>query len=85
MVTAANQMQVEVSVDRANQTYQPGEKVSGTIEVKRTVAPNVPYDSITLQAEGFMDTVSEIRGDLGRGPLPVDKRIMFMQKQMTIA
>ena len=45
------------------------------------MAPNIAYDSVHMLAEGFMDTVSIIRGDLGRGPLPADKRIMFMSKE----
>ena len=32
-----------------------------------------------------MDTVSEIRGDLGRAPLPANERIMFMRKEKTLA
>lgn len=64
--------------------YQPGESVSGTIELKRCNAPNVAYDSVHMLAEGFMDTVSIIRGDLGRGPLPPEKRIMFMSKEKTL-
>ena len=40
---------------------------------------------MTLLAEAFMDTVSAIRGKLGRPPLDPAKRIMFMSKTIPVA
>ena len=39
---------------------------------------------IELEAESYMDTVSLIRGNLGRPALPKDRRIYFMQKKHTV-
>ena len=80
MVSAANQMTLDIQFDRANKLYQPMENVTGTIELKKCQSANIQYDSVHLLAEGFMDTVSIIRGDLGRAPLPPNDRIMFMTK-----
>ena len=85
MVSAANQMILDVQFDRANKLYMPGENVTGTVELKKCLSPNIQYDTIHLEAEGFMDTVSIIRGDLGRAPLPPNERIMFMSKGKQIA
>ena len=40
---------------------------------------------MTLLAESYMDTVSAIRGNQGRQPLPVNDRIYFMKKNETIS
>jgi len=42
------------------------------------------FSSIELEAESYMDTVSLIRGNLGRPALPKDKRIYFMTKKQTV-
>ena len=43
------------------------------------------YEKVELLAEAYMDTVSLIRGNLGRPALPKEKRIYFMTKTMTVA
>jgi len=43
------------------------------------------FESVELEAEAYMDTVSLIRGNLGRPALPKEKRIMFMAQKKTIA
>lgn len=40
---------------------------------------------ISLHAEAFMDTVSAIRGNMGRPPLPPQDRTMMMSKEMKLA
>jgi hypothetical protein len=42
------------------------------------------HGQVTLLAESYMDTVSAIRGNQGRAPLPLNDRIYFMKKQETI-
>ena len=39
------------------------------------------FESVDLEAESYMDTVSLIRGNLGRPAMPKDRRIYFMIKQ----
>ena len=54
---------------RASKFYEPGETVDGTATIKdRTEA--FEYEGYTLTAEAYMDTVSQIRGNQGRPPLP---------------
>ena len=43
------------------------------------------YEKDELLAEAYMDTVSLIRGNLGRPALPKEKRIYFMSKTCTVA
>lgn len=38
-----------------------------------------------LEADAFMDTVSMIRGNIGRPPLKEDDKIYFMKKKITLA
>ena len=86
MVSASGQPQgpqLEVVFDRANKLYQPGETVGGTIVLKNFEG-QMQYDKVDLEAEAYMDTVSLIRGNLGRPALPKDKRIYFMIKQQTV-
>ena len=43
------------------------------------------YDNcpgFSISAECYMDTVSVIRGNAGRGPLPMNERIYFMKKEL---
>lgn len=61
---------------RASKFYEPGETVDGTATIKdRTEA--FEYEGYTLTAEAYMDTVSQIRGNQGRPPLPEKDRIYF--------
>jgi hypothetical protein len=38
-----------------------------------------------IQAEGYMDTVSIIRGNIGRPPQKEEDRIFFMKKKFTLS
>ncbi len=50
MVATAGAMTIDVQFDKANKMYQPGETVSGTIELKRCNAPNLAYESVHMLA-----------------------------------
>lgn len=42
------------------------------------------HSGITAVAEGFMDTVSIIRGNIGRPALKDEDRTIFMRKKFTV-
>lgn len=69
---------IEIVFDKASKFYEPGERVSGTATINSGQA--LEHGQIVLVAESFMDTVSAIRGNVGRGPLPADQRIVFMKQ-----
>lgn len=48
-------------------------------------ATYIQHQGIVMQAEGYMDTVSQIRGSHGRPPLPEENRIYFMKKRIVIS
>ena len=74
---------LELQFDRANKIYQPQETVQGTISLKNS-DKQIPFEIVELEAEAYMDTVSLIRGNLGRPALPKEKRIYFMSKKVTV-
>lgn len=43
------------------------------------------FDNVEIEFEAYMDTVSMIRGNLGRPAMPKEKRIYFLQKKLTVA
>ena len=43
--------------------------------------PNLQHDKISIKAKGYLDTVSEIRGNYGRDALREDEKIYFMKKE----
>mmetsp|Transcript_24681 Transcript_24681/g.17378 ORF Transcript_24681/g.17378 Transcript_24681/m.17378 type:complete len:163 (-) Transcript_24681:511-999(-) len=72
----------DIQFDKASKFYMPGETVSGTIVVKE--AKNyLDHQGISLVAESFMDTVSAIRGNMGRPPLKPEDRTVFMKKDVS--
>ena len=75
---------LEIQFDRASKFYMPHEAVTGTISVNNQ-SSGIDYNEVTLLAEAFMDTVSAIRGKLGRAALDPSKRIMFMSKNIQVA
>mmetsp|Transcript_11486 Transcript_11486/g.14452 ORF Transcript_11486/g.14452 Transcript_11486/m.14452 type:complete len:101 (-) Transcript_11486:671-973(-) len=85
MVSAAasNVPTLDIQFDRANKIYQPNEMVSGTIALKNS-DKQIPFSMIELESESYMDTVSLIRGNLGRPALPKERRIYFMSKKQTV-
>ena len=58
---------MEITLDRASKCYEPGEKVTGVLTFKDL--KYVDVEKIEFKALAFMDTVSQIRGNMGRPPL----------------
>ena len=85
MVQAAADPSLTVEFDRATKMYQPGEMVGGTISLKNMGEQQVQFERIELEMEAYMDTVSMIRGNLGRPALPKEKRIYFLSKTACVA
>ena len=79
---AANSPTLEVTFDKVNKMYQPQETVTGCISLK--FDKQMSFDNVTLLAESYMDTVSLIRGNLGRPALPKERRIYFMKKDQVV-
>ena len=80
-----NTPKLEITFDRANKIYTPRESVTGTISLQGAANGKLDFEEISLTAEAYMDTVSLIRGNLGRGPLPPEKRIYFMITKEQVA
>ncbi len=53
---------LDIQFDRASKFYEPGERVTGTACVANQTF-SFEYQSYTLLAEAYMDTVSQIRGN----------------------
>ena len=75
---------LDIQFDKASKFYEPLEYVSGTISVvnAKTVSE---HGEVTLLAEAFMDTVSAIRGNLGKPPMKPEDRFIFMSKTIQVA
>ena len=58
--------------------------IGGTVALKNSTN-QTQFDNVEIEFEAYMDTVSLIRGNLGRPALPKEKRIYFMQKKVTVA
>lgn len=78
----AKPLDLEIVFDKASKFYEPGETVTGTVKVLNRTS--MDHGAVVLTAEAYMDTVSAIRGNVGRQPLPADQRIYFMKKQHTV-
>lgn len=73
--------ELEINYDKASKFYEPGELVTGTVTVLNH--PSYEFKEVIVLSEAYMDTVSAIRGNVGRPPLAADQRIYFMsQKQI---
>lgn len=46
--------------------------------------PSMTHSGITVEANAFMDTVSLIRGSIGRPALKEEDKIYFMKKKITV-
>ena len=57
-------MTMEIKFDRASKFYEPGDKVTGSVTIHDSSASVVQHVGVVLEAEGYMDTVSMIRGTL---------------------
>jgi len=75
---------LDIQFDKASKFYEPLEKVSGTISVT-TAKSYTDHGDCTLLAEAFMDTVSAIRGNIGKGPMKPADRFMFMSKTINVS
>lgn len=71
---------MEVTFDKASKFYEPSEKVTGTISLKDSKFTDLKQFEVT--AECYMDTVSQIRGNMGRPPMDPADRIYFMKKKV---
>jgi hypothetical protein len=71
---------MEITLDRASKFYEPGEKVTGTIVFKDFNFTDLT--ELNFIAESYQDTVSEIRGSMGRPPLDEKERTYFMKKKV---
>ena len=74
---------MDINLDKASKFYEPGEKVTGYINLRDMKAADVK-DKLNLQALSYMDTVSQIRGDAGRPPLEESQKTYFMKKSVAI-
>lgn len=77
-------MSIEVKLDRASKFYEPGERVTGTVTITDS-GSQIQHSGISVVAEGFMDTVSIIRGNIGRPALREEDRVVFMRKKFQIS
>ena len=73
--------ELTINFDRASKFYEQGEKVTGTMELKELKFSD--FSSFKVTAESYQDTVSQIRGSMGRPPLDVEKRTYFMKKDVS--
>jgi hypothetical protein len=85
MVTAQSQAPaLDIQFDKASKFYEPLETVSGTISVT-SAKSYIDHGDCTLVAEAYMDTVSAIRGNIGRPPMKTADRFVFMSKTMNVS
>jgi hypothetical protein len=73
-----------VTYDKASKFYEPGETVSGTINFFN-IQTHTKHLDVVATAEAFMDTVSAIRGNMGRPALKPEERTMMMHKKMHLS
>ena len=70
---------MQFTFDRASKFYEPGEKVTGSLTL--TDKKFSDFDQpLLFSAASYMDTVSEIRGKMGRPALPEGEKTYFMKK-----
>jgi len=74
---------LEVKLDRASKFYEPGERVTGTLTVNDPQS-QIQHSGISVLAEAYMDTVSIIRGNIGRPAMKEEDRVVFMKKKFTL-
>jgi hypothetical protein len=71
---------MELTFDRASKFYEPGEKITGLMIFKDIKYSE--YTEFTCIAECYQDTVSQIRGPMGRPALDPKERTYFMKKDV---
>lgn len=84
MVQPQQQPTLNILFDKASKFYEPLEQVSGTISVP-SAKTYTDHGNVTLVAESYMDTVSAIRGSIGRPPMKPADRFVFMSKTITVS
>jgi len=77
---------MDITFDRASKFYEPGEKVTGNLYVSNSFWGYKFSDikNLEITAESYMDTVSQIRGNMGRPALLENERIYFMKKNVDL-
>ena len=71
---------MELTFDRASKFYEPGEKVTGLMTFKELKYSD--FTEFSIIAECYQDTVSQIRGNMGRPALDPKDRTYFMKKDV---
>ena len=74
---------IEIKLDRADKYYEPGEMLGGTFTYN-DVAGGSNHQGVTMNVQGYLDTVSIIRGKYGRPPLKEQDRIYFLKERKEI-
>ena len=72
---------MEINFDRPSKFYEPGEKVTGILSLPLGKFSDLK-GPLSIRAESYMDTVSAIRGNMGRQALPENERTYFMKKDV---
>ena len=75
---------MEIIFDRASKKYEPEQTVKGQVNFKDYKISDIVDGAagIKLKAVSYLDTVSQIRGKMGRPPLDEALRIYFMKKDV---
>ena len=75
---------MEITFDRASKMYEPDSKVTGNVAFKDYKLGDIVdgVKGITMKSESYLDTVSQIRGKMGRPALEESQRIYFMKKDV---
>ena len=75
---------MEITFDRASKKYEPEQTVQGQIVFKDYKLSDIVDGAagIKIKAESYLDTVSQIRGKMGRPALDEALRIYFMKKDV---
>lgn len=75
---------MEIIFDRASKKYEPDQTVTGQVVFKDYKISDIVdgANGIKMKAESYLDTVSQIRGKMGRPPLDEAARIYFMKKEV---
>jgi hypothetical protein len=75
---------LDIQFAKASKFYEPLETVSGTVAVT-TAKTYTDHGEFSITAEAYMDTVSAIRGNLGKGPMRPTDRFVFMCKNIIVS
>ena len=76
---------MDVVFGKASKFYEPGEKVTGEFILTNWGKKFKDLKKFEVKAQSYMDTVSQIRGNMGRPPLEEKDRTYFMRKKVDVA